>query len=186
MNDFSDDLIASAHRRARARRLADRTADRQRAALQLRLARASTPHRRATHAAHFLVGPLSAFRDTAGGAARCAELSSPSRAVPRATDRLLDVCAAACRLWSVDKPPATTARAALMRWLDPAPRRWNALPPGSGARATTPSLAIAGRGVGKSDGALLTWRSSATPPTPSSPRVGHVRLAHQLDLGKGE
>jgi hypothetical protein len=101
----SHDLIAAAHRRARARRLAIRVAGRQRAALRLRLAQSRMLQTRAEHSTHLLIGRLLALRDSIRRATRRAELTSTSRAVLSATDRLLDACDGP----SVDRPPAPTA-----------------------------------------------------------------------------
>jgi hypothetical protein len=105
----SDDLIAAALRRARARRLVIRVASRQRAALWLRLAQARMRQTRATPPTHLLIGPLPALRDTIRRAALRAELTPTSRRVLSATDRLLEACGVPRRVLPVGDPPSTTA-----------------------------------------------------------------------------
>jgi hypothetical protein len=100
----SDDLIAAARRRDRARRLAIGVAGRQKAALRFRLAESRMRRRRAAHSTHLLIGPLRALRDTIRRGALRAELTLTSQAVLSATDRLLDACHATRRVPSVDKP----------------------------------------------------------------------------------
>lgn len=104
----SADLIATARRRVRARRLAIGVARRQKAALRFRLAESRRRRTRGAHSTHLLIGPLRARRDTIRRAALRAELTLTSQAVLSATDRLLDACRATCRVPSVHKPPLPT------------------------------------------------------------------------------
>jgi len=104
----SDDLIAAARRRVRARRLAIGVAGRQRAALRFRLAEPRRRQTRAAHSTHLLIGPPRARRDAIRRAALRAELTLTSQAVLSATDRLLNACRGTWRVPSVDKPPLPT------------------------------------------------------------------------------
>jgi hypothetical protein len=88
----SDDLVAAAHRRDRARRLAVGVARRREPGLPFRFAASRMQQTCAVGSTHLLIGRLRALRDSIRRAALRAELSLTSQAVLSATDRLFDAC----------------------------------------------------------------------------------------------